>query len=103
MATVPAAIVIDVLTTSRGALGFSLLGYATIFVLSSLRKWTARKRTVLMIGVLGTLVMIPVAISSFDRRFSDQSDLMSSDYDERSAFERACGHDAIRQSAGARR
>jgi O-antigen ligase len=90
-AAVPAGIVIDVLTTSRGALGFSLLGYATIFIISSLRKWTVRKRTVLLIGVLGVLVIIPVAISSFDRRFSDQAELMSSDYDERAAFEKAAG------------
>jgi O-antigen ligase len=90
-AAVPAGIVIDVLTTSRGALGFSLLGYATIFIISSLRKWTVRKRTVLFIGVLAVLVIIPVAISSFDRRFSDQAELMSSDYDERAAFEKAAG------------
>jgi O-antigen ligase len=84
-----AGIAIDVLTTSRGALGFSLLGYATVFILSSLRKWTGRKRNVLMIGVLGALVIIPVAISSFDRRFSTQNEVMFSDYDERAAFEKS--------------
>jgi O-antigen ligase len=84
-----AGIIINVLTTSRGALGFSALGYATIFIFSSLRKWTARKRMVLVVGVLGALLIIPVAISSFDRRFSDQADIISSDYDERGAFEKA--------------
>jgi O-antigen ligase len=84
----PIGLTIDVLTTSRGALGFSLLGFAIIFILSSLRKWTARKRTVLAIGVLGALAIIPIAISSFDRRFSDQADLIASDYNERAAFEK---------------
>lgn len=82
-------IVIEVLTTSRGALAFSILGYGTIFVLSSLRKWTARKRTILLIGILGALAIVPVAVSSFDRRFSDQAEIISSDYDERAAFEKA--------------
>jgi O-antigen ligase len=82
-------IVIDVLTTSRGALGFSIFGYATIFLLSSLRSWTARKRRVLMIVVLGAMLITPIAISSFDRRFSNQAENISSDYDERAAFEKA--------------
>jgi hypothetical protein len=85
----PIGIAVDLLTTSRGALGFSLLGYATIFILSSLRKWTVRKRSVLMIGILGALTIIPIAISSFDRRFSDQAVSVSSDYDERAAFEKS--------------
>jgi O-antigen ligase len=87
-AAAPAGILINVLTTSRGSLGFSLLGLAVIFILSSLRKWTVRKQTVLMIGVLGVLVIVPVAISSFDRRFADQSELVTSDYDERAVFEK---------------
>jgi len=88
-AAAPAGIAIDVLTTSRGALGFSLLGYVIVFILSSLRKWTGRKRTVLVIAALGALLIIPLAISSFERRFSDQADIVSSDYDERGAFEKA--------------
>jgi O-antigen ligase len=89
LSAAPIGLAIDVLTTSRGALGFALLGLATIFILSSLRKWTARKRTVLVIGVLGALLIIPLAISSFDRRFSDQAELIASDYNERAAFEKA--------------
>jgi O-antigen ligase len=85
----PVGVVIDVLTTSRGALGFSLLGFAIIFILSSLRKWTGRKRKVLAIGVFGALVIIPAALSSFDRRFADQAELVASDYDERAAFEKS--------------
>lgn len=88
-AAAPAGIFVDVLTTSRGALGFSLLGYVVIFIISSLRRWTARKRKVLMIGVAATLLIIPLAILSFDRRFSDQAEVASSDYNERAAFEKA--------------
>jgi O-antigen ligase len=88
-AAAPAGIFVDVLTTSRGALGFSLLGYAIIFIISSRRRWTTRKRKVLMIGVAAALLIIPLAILSFDRRFSDQADVVSSDYNERAAFEKA--------------
>jgi O-antigen ligase len=88
-AAVPAGIFVDVLTTSRGALGFSLLGFAIIFILSSLQKWTGRKGKVLVIGVLAALAIIPVSISSFERRFSNQAEIISSDYDERAAFEKA--------------
>jgi O-antigen ligase len=84
-------IVIDVLTTSRGALGFALLGYILIFVLSSLREWTTRKRIVLILGALGAVAIIPVAISSFDKRFDEQAALVASDYNERAAFEKAAG------------
>jgi O-antigen ligase len=86
-AAAPVGASIDVLTTSRGALGFSLLGFAIIFIISSLRKWTARKRKILVIAIFGALVIIPAAMSSFDRRFSDQAEVISSDYDERAAFE----------------
>jgi O-antigen ligase len=88
-AAAPIGVAVDVLTTSRGALGFSLLGFAIIFILSALRKWTARKSKVLVIGVLGALVVAPFAISSFDNRFVSQAEIMSSDYNERAAFEKS--------------
>ena len=88
-AAAPFGLIIDVLTASRGGLGFSLLGFAIIFILSALRKWTVRKRKILIYGVLGALVIIPIAISSFERRFSDQAEIILSDYDERAAFEKA--------------
>jgi O-antigen ligase len=90
-AAAPMGIVIDVLTASRGALGFSFFGYALLFVISSLGSWTIRKRTVLTIGFVGSLVIIPLAISSLNSRFSDKGEaqLMSSDYNERAAFEKS--------------
>jgi O-antigen ligase len=88
-AAAPVGICIDVLTTSRGALAFSIVGYGIIYILSSLRKWTVRKRTVLAIGIVGALAIIPFTISSFERRFSAQSEIISSDYNERAAFEKS--------------
>jgi hypothetical protein len=89
IAAVPIGLAVVVLTTSRGALGFALLGYTMIFVFSSLRKWTFRKQTVLIIGMLGSFAMIPIASSSFQHRFARQAELIASNYDERAAFERA--------------
>jgi O-antigen ligase len=88
-AAVPAGLAVTVLTGSRGTLGFSLLGYAILFVLSSLRGWTARKRKILMFGAAGLAVIIPVAIMSLDKRFDYQAESITSDYDERGAFEKA--------------
>jgi O-antigen ligase len=82
-------VLIDILTASRGALGFSLLGYAILFVFSSMRSWTNRKRKVLLAGFAVLLAVIPLAISSISDRFSEQAVLLSSDYNERSAFEKA--------------
>jgi O-antigen ligase len=87
--TVPLGIAVDLLTTSRATLGFSISGLALVFLSSSMRKWTKRKRAVLLIGIVGITAAIPLAISSFERRFSDQAELISSDYDERAAFEKS--------------
>lgn len=90
-ATAAMGIVINALTTSRGALGFSLLGYLIVFILSSLRKWTGRKRTIMATAAVGAMLMVPVVISSFDQRFADSAELIASDYNERAAFEKAAG------------
>jgi O-antigen ligase len=90
-AAAASGIAINVLTTSRGALGFSLLGYSIVFILSSLRKWSGRKRAIMITGALAIMLMVPVVISSFERRFADQAQLVASDYNERAAFEKAAG------------
>jgi O-antigen ligase len=82
---------LNVLTTSRGALAFSLLGYSFVFIISSLRKWTGRKRMIMVAAAIGGMMLVPVVISSFDRRFADQAELIASDYNERAAFEKAAG------------
>src|SRR6185436_9983263 len=49
------------------------------------------KRTIIVTAALGAMLMVPVVISSFDRRFADQASLIASDYNERAAFEKAAG------------
>lgn len=88
-AAVPAGLAVAVLTGSRGTLAFTLLGYATVFVLSGLRSWTSWKRKILMVGAAGMAVIIPVALMSLSERFDAQAQSMTSDYNERAAFEDA--------------
>jgi O-antigen ligase len=90
LAAAAAGILVDVLTTSRGNVGLGAFGYSTIFIVSALRKWTARKAAFLAVGVVLVIVIAPLAFSSFERRFA-QADAAfgSSEYDERAAFERA--------------
>ena len=85
-----AAIVVDVMTTSRATVGFSAFGYPAVFILSALRKWTTRKALILVTGVVMIIVMAPLAIASFDRRFAKEAaEFGDSTYDERAAFEKA--------------
>jgi len=85
-AAVLAGLAIQLLTTSRGTLGFAALGYAAVFMLSALQQWTSRKARLLFIGVAVAAIAAPLAWVSFEQRFSTQS---SSDYDERAAFNTA--------------
>jgi hypothetical protein len=90
-ATVPlAGSIVEVLTTSRATVGIAVCGYAAIFILSALRKWTSRKAQALLIGALIAMVVGPIAASSFDRRFiRDEVYSAIEGYDERAAFEAA--------------
>ena len=86
LATIPS----DVLTASRATMATAALGFAIVFALSVLRRWTSRKAVLLLIGALTVIVVTPLAISSLESRFRAQ-EASSSDpsYDERAAFERA--------------
>ena len=78
---------VEVLTTSRGTVLFAGIGYAAVFILSAVRKWTLRKAVVLSIGVLAVAVLAPLAISSFEQRFA--GGLPADEYggyDERAAY-----------------
>jgi O-antigen ligase len=87
MIAAPAAgLLIAVLTTSRGAIGFAGIGLLLIFIMSSLRGWTARKTKVLISGIVAFVLMAPIAISSFEKRF-EAAPLTK--YDERAVFEKA--------------
>ena len=75
------------LTVSRATVGLAGIGFAGLFLLSALRRWTSRKALILALGVVSFCVLTPIVLSSFDQRF--QNGGPTSDYDERAAFVRA--------------
>jgi O-antigen ligase len=83
-AVVLAGVLIEVLTASRATLGLAGFGYAAVFMLSALTRWTSRHAMVLLIGVAAIAVIAPLALSNFERR--GEAALNSSD-DERVALE----------------
>ena len=90
MIAAPAAgIIIAVLTTSRGALGFTAIGFVLVFVMSSMRGWTARKASVLFAGVFTIILLAPIAYSSFEKRFAAEPVAAQGEQDERVVFEKA--------------
>jgi O-antigen ligase len=73
----PAAIVlsgaiIEVSTASRATIGLAVFGYAMVFALSALRRWTSRKAIALAIGVAILAVLAPIAITSIEIRGQDE-------------------------------
>ncbi len=81
-----AGIVTAVFTASRATLGFAGIGYVGLFLLSALRKWTSRKATILMAGVMIAAVAAPIALWSLERRYAAETHAA---YDERAAFTKA--------------
>ena len=82
-----AGIIIAVMTTSRAAVGLGVIGLVLVFVISSMRGWTARKASVLFAGVIAVIVLLPLALNSFEQRFS--SNPIATDFDERAVFKDA--------------
>jgi len=76
-----------VLTVSRAALGLSAAGMVLIFMLSAMRKWTHRKATIALLSAAALGALVPIALSSLESRFSAEP--LSSNYDERAAFQKA--------------
>lgn len=83
-----AGIATVVLTTSRAALLYAAVGFALVYVLSSLRRFTARKGLIGLVGCLVVLSFVPLAVRSFEKRF-EANPVNEEEYDERAAFERA--------------
>jgi O-antigen ligase len=83
-----AGLIIAVLTTSRGAIGFTAIGLVLVFVMSSMRGWTARKASVFFAGVITIILLSPIAYNSFEQRFA-AAPLAEGEQDERVVFERA--------------
>ena len=80
-------IIVAVLTTSRAAVGLAAAGLLLLFVLSSIRRWTTRKASVLFIGLVVIISLSPIALSSFEKRFATDPNALT--YDERTLFENA--------------
>lgn len=75
------------LIASRAALGFSIFGFATTYLLSLVRKPSSWKALMGFTGIVIVAVAVPIAYSSLERRF-DVTPLMDDQYDERAAFNR---------------
>jgi O-antigen ligase len=86
----PASLLLAALTASRAALVLCLGGLGLTYLLSLLRGLSTRKIATGALSLLVLAVMIPVAVSSFERRFT-ATPLMENEYDERAAFNRAAG------------
>lgn len=89
MAIPVAGAIIAILTVSRGTIAVLFAGYAALFMLSGLRCWTSRKTRVAVASALAAAVVLPMAISTLDKRMGDRS-IFETDQ-ERTAFERAAG------------
>lgn len=68
-----AGILVAVLTTSRATVVATALGLALVFMLSAMRGWTIRKSTVTGLAALGLLLLVPLVVSSFSTRFTEQN------------------------------
>ena len=89
-AVVGAALVVAVLTASRGTIALDFLGLATVFVVSALGQWTPRKAKVLWAGVAVLAVFALFAASSLQQRFHGGPQLGLSEEDsERLRFKMA--------------
>lgn len=79
--------VIAALIASRGAVALTAGGFALTFVLSVWRGLTMRKGAIAMIGMVGVLAILPLALSSLENRFALSA--VTRVYDERVALEYA--------------
>lgn len=73
---------------SRGSVGFAAIGVCILVALSLLRRTSGHKWKIVGVGALALILIAPVAMNSFERRFEDRP-LHEGAYDERAAFERA--------------
>jgi O-antigen ligase/polysaccharide polymerase Wzy-like membrane protein len=63
-----AAVIVDVLTASRGTLGFAALGLALLGMLSCLNSFSGRKGAIISVGFLLALGITPLALNAIDAR-----------------------------------
>lgn len=91
-AVVLAGVIVDISTASRATIGLLAFGFAAIYVLSAIGKWTPRKARALLIGALALAALAPAVMAVFQERFDTipLSRLDDEDsYDERGAYKAA--------------
>ena len=81
--------ILGISTASRATIAVLAVGFAAIFSISAMGKWTSRKATVLLVGMLALAVLAPAAFVALEHRFEvvplgnqDSED----SYDERGAY-----------------
>lgn len=82
-----AGAIVIIFGASRATLGLAGIGFVALLFLSIMRKPTSRKSMIVGLGLVGLAVATPLAFSSLQERFTVAP--ISTDYDERAAFERA--------------
>jgi O-antigen ligase len=82
------ALVAIALGASRGTVGFAAAGLILLLALSLARHMTSRKWKILGLAFLTSAMLTPLALSTFERRFTDNP-IAADAYDERAAFESA--------------
>jgi O-antigen ligase len=78
-----AGAIIAALGGSRATIGLAVIGYAALFILSGLPRWTPRKALIGLIGVIVIAALAPIAISTINQRFVTVSTV---GVDERAQF-----------------
>ncbi|WP_159755687.1 O-antigen ligase family protein [Sphingomonas sp. 8AM] len=81
------ALLIDLFTASRATIGFGAIGMGGVLMVSSLWRWTPRKRTMTALAAVAVLCATPFALRMIGERTS-HNNVESSD-SERQAFKRA--------------
>lgn len=81
------ALIAIALGASRGTVGFTAIGLTLLMAFSMMRHMTSHKAKILGLSVLAFAILTPLAIGTFERRFSNTSEAGSDS--ERLAFERA--------------
>ena len=61
-------VIADVFTASRASLGLVCIGLVMVLAISIFRRWTAQKARILAAGLVCTLILVPVAIRTFEIR-----------------------------------
>jgi O-antigen ligase len=63
-----AAVIVEILTTSRATIGLAASGFVALFLLSVVRHWTSRKMLISLVGAAAMIAITPMVLSSFGQR-----------------------------------